>query len=220
MKSFLFKTIFLLFFATLFTTCRSEYELQCTDKNIVKVLPHAMDFFYFKTGSWWVYEEETSGEKDSVWVGLHQTKTSNATVSKRDCHCGKGKCVEEFSTSFFSSNAKGKSLYGFNIGSSLIEGEFTIMEGGNIYKNASGYRITYRDYKYDKESPTYGIYEDLDSIVVNGKTYKDILHHYYPKQDNIPDWQHEAWYARNIYLVKFRLWDGTTWNLVKYNINQ
>ncbi|MES2556446.1 MAG: hypothetical protein V4604_09870 [Bacteroidota bacterium] len=28
----------------------------------------AKDFFYFKMGSWWVYEEETSHERDSMYV--------------------------------------------------------------------------------------------------------------------------------------------------------
>jgi hypothetical protein len=204
----------------MFTTCRNESDLQCTDKNTIKILPHAMDFFFFKTGSWWVYEQEGTGKRDSIYVGYHNIQTSNAVSAKKNCGCGKGKCVQNANTSFFSDKSKDKSLYGFRIGSSLEEGDYTIMEGGSTYVNYSGYRITYQNNQYDKQSPTYGTYEDLESITVKGRIYTDILHHYYTQSDNIPDWQHEAWYARNIYLVKFRLWDGTTWNLVKYNIVQ
>ncbi|MFT4662626.1 MAG: hypothetical protein ACI8XB_002917 [Patiriisocius sp.] len=37
-------------------------ESNCEDIQGVK------DYFAFKVGSWWVYEEETSGERDSVYV--------------------------------------------------------------------------------------------------------------------------------------------------------
>ena len=212
------KIAFLLLLATIFCTCRSESELQCTNANTVRIIPHALDFFYFKTGSWWVYEEETTGERDSIWVGIDISETSNATKAKTECNCGRGKCVENKSISFFSRKANGQSLYGFRISSGLIEGNFEIGESGKIYDNPTGYRIMYINNQYLKESPGYGVFEDLSSIEVRGKTYNNILHLYYTNQTNIPDWLHEAWYARNIYLVKFRLWDETTWNLVDYHI--
>lgn len=177
-----------------------------------------MDFFFFKTGSWWVYEQENTGKRDSVYVGYHNIGTDNAVAGKRNCGCGKGKCVQIANTSFFNDKYKDKSLYGYTIMSLLEEGEYDIGEGGKVYNNPSGYRITYHNNMYDKESPSYGTYEDMPSVEVNGKTYTDILHLYYSNQDNIGDWLHEAWYARNIYLIRFRLYDGTTWNLVKYHI--
>ncbi len=48
-----------------------EYPNECVDVREVK------DYFYFKIGSYWVYEEETSGERDSVYV----IETSNDTGS-------------------------------------------------------------------------------------------------------------------------------------------
>ncbi len=48
-----------------------EYPNECVDVREVK------DYFYFKIGSYWVYEEETSGESDSVYV----IETSNDTGS-------------------------------------------------------------------------------------------------------------------------------------------
>ncbi|MGZ5245445.1 MAG: hypothetical protein ACXWD4_16100 [Bacteroidia bacterium] len=219
MKLYPFKLLVLLLPFLLFTTCDKKNYFQCTSRNTTPILDHAMDYFFFKTGSWWVYEEESSGERDSVWVGLDGIKSDESTAAKRDCNCGGGRCTQEAWVSFYSKKHDGNSIYGFRIYSDFEEDGVTdILESGRIYNNASGHRITYRGKEYNKQSPTYGTYEDLESITVKGKTYTDILHHYYTQQDNIPDWQHEAWYARNIYLVKFRLWDGTTWNLVKYNI--
>ncbi len=44
------------------TSYCSENPGACVDVRDVK------DYFYFKIGSYWVYEEETSGERDSVYV--------------------------------------------------------------------------------------------------------------------------------------------------------
>ncbi len=44
------------------TSYCSENPDDCIDVRKVK------DYFYFKIGSYWVYEEETSGERDSVYV--------------------------------------------------------------------------------------------------------------------------------------------------------
>jgi hypothetical protein len=54
----------------LFTSCKedpplpfcAEFPEQCAEIRGVK------DYFYFTEGTWWVYEEETSGERDSVYV--------------------------------------------------------------------------------------------------------------------------------------------------------
>ncbi len=40
-------------------------------------------FFYFKVGSWWVYEEETSGARDSVYVTEAVENTSNYNFDVR-----------------------------------------------------------------------------------------------------------------------------------------
>jgi hypothetical protein len=44
------------------TTCPTGGGAECEDIQNVK------NFFYFKVGSWWVYEEENSGVRDSVYV--------------------------------------------------------------------------------------------------------------------------------------------------------
>lgn len=48
-----------------------EFPDECVDVREVK------DYFYFDYGSWWVYEEENSGMRDSVYV----TETYNDTSS-------------------------------------------------------------------------------------------------------------------------------------------
>ncbi len=52
------------------TTCPTGSS-NCEDIQNVK------HFFYFKVGSWWVYEEENSGARDSVYVTLASENSNN-----------------------------------------------------------------------------------------------------------------------------------------------
>lgn len=213
-----------IFFVLLFLfSCRSESKVECNDANTIKILPHAMDFFFFKTGSWWVYEEENTKERDSIWVALNEVTTSNGPSAKYECQCGFGKCVQTAYLTFYNkefNEIEGRAYIYSKINSSFREGEYDILEGGMSVNNGYIDRMTYKHNMYVTEKYPNGIYEDLPFIEVKGKKYSDILHLYYDiaKSPNIQDWMHEAWYAKNIYLVKFRKSDSTTWNLVKYNI--
>jgi len=53
------------------TTCPTSSGAGCEDIQNVK------HFFYFKVGSWWVYEEENSGTRDSVYVTSASENPSN-----------------------------------------------------------------------------------------------------------------------------------------------
>lgn len=53
------------------TTCPTGGNSDCEDIQNVK------NFFAFKVGSWWVYEEETSGARDSVYVTSYQNNPAN-----------------------------------------------------------------------------------------------------------------------------------------------
>lgn len=52
-----------------------------TNPENCQTIFEAKDFFLFKQGSWWVYEEETSHERDSLYV----TQYANSTTYGFDC---------------------------------------------------------------------------------------------------------------------------------------
>jgi hypothetical protein len=52
-------------------------ESNCEDIQGVK------DYFAFKVGSWWVYEEETSGDRDSVYVTEYANDPTNYNFDMR-----------------------------------------------------------------------------------------------------------------------------------------
>jgi hypothetical protein len=215
--------VFLVFFGLIFSTCRKDDESFCTDDRTTQILSHQRDFFYFKTGSWWVYEEEKTGEKDSIWVAsdTHERFRGHPEIMFSD-----RRCTEQYQMSFLNKdfNNLDSSVYlQLTIASSFIRGDYVVEEVGEAV--GSGYltRIAYRNDIQDTTRYPNGHYAYLSSVDVKGKTYADILHLYYkpkPAEDKgiIQDWLHEAWYAKNIYLVKFTKSDSTTWNLIKYNI--
>jgi hypothetical protein len=65
------------------TACQKDDDIsycelhpdECVDVREVK------DYFYFKMGSWWVYEEEHTGNRDSVYVNETWTDTSSVLFS-------------------------------------------------------------------------------------------------------------------------------------------
>lgn len=46
----------------------TAHKKTCTDYGTCETAISAKEFFVFKTGSWWVYEEESSHERDSLYV--------------------------------------------------------------------------------------------------------------------------------------------------------
>ena len=54
----------------MFSTCKKKEDKQfCSNNpNECKSVLEAKDYFAFKVGSWWVYEEENSGLRDSCYV--------------------------------------------------------------------------------------------------------------------------------------------------------
>ena len=146
---------------------------------------------------------------------------NNSSAYKRECKCGFGKCSQHLYIDFANkayNPDNGKRFNGISIGSSLTYGDCAVYDGSDYCFVGSGVRMSYEGGKFKSPTDQGAILENLDSLVVKGKTFKDIIHHYYTFQTNIPDWLHEAWYARNMYLVKYRKYDGTNWSLIDYHI--
>ena len=79
------KIAFILLTLSLVFACKKDPEIpycelhpdDCVDVREVK------DYFYFKLGSYWVYEEENSGMRDSVYVTETWSDTSSVLFSTR-----------------------------------------------------------------------------------------------------------------------------------------
>ncbi len=95
MKQTALKTTFTLIVGLVFfTQCRKDKHIpfceQYPDQCIE--MEHIKDHYYFKTGSWWVYEEQNTGAIDSQWVskswsdGCKFDLVINTTLDDYDRH--------------------------------------------------------------------------------------------------------------------------------------
>ncbi|MFT6502329.1 MAG: hypothetical protein ACJASQ_002455 [Crocinitomicaceae bacterium] len=59
--------------------CKKDEPIPCqeTRNENCEDIQNVKHFFYFKVGSWWVYEEETSGDLDTVYVTEASENPSN-----------------------------------------------------------------------------------------------------------------------------------------------
>ena len=90
-------------FALFFNTCKRDgLFFKCKPENTIKIPPHAMDFFYFKTGSWWVYECEQTGYRDSLYAINNFFVVENYKGAKKECNCAWGKCFQNGGVQFYS----------------------------------------------------------------------------------------------------------------------
>ena len=219
----IFKKILFLSLTSLFLlTCKKDdSDLVCTDANTIRSPQEALDYFYFKKGTWWLYQEDSTGLTDSIWVSEDLRNSDNLASLKYHCGCGYGKCVENIIITLenrIHNSSNGTFLIKMGPTSSLTLGNADIGEYSDFYFLASGRRLKYQNYHHTQQTDNGAVIEDIDSLNVKGQVFKNLVHLYYPNQNNIPDWLHEAWYAKNIYLVKYRRFDGTNWSLIDYHI--
>lgn len=192
-----------------------------------------MDYFFFKVGTWWVYECEQSGARDSLFVYLGQIDVIKAEGAKEDCGCGWGKCFEFGATKIQSKYRDSLGLgskigYLFNhydLGSFTINhlyGTTEIKEGYEGRTDLPGYKMNYEENKYYNPTGNGGILTEYDTMTVGGHLFSNVLEYSYLKSSGggYPDWYKIAWYGKNTHLIRYIKTDGSIWNLVKWNIVQ
>lgn len=212
-------------------TCHKENwgGPKCKESNTVKIPQHALDFFYFKVGSWWVYKCLQTGERDSVWVSEDALVADKYKANKQDCNCGWGDCYQTAHTYFKSTKSENAGkilffdyLFAFSrIGVNENERLFEIRESFRLYSNSyPGYKMQYDgNNKYIPASELNAEISNLKSLEILGVTHTDILKYSFPGNPNPPDWLYEAYYAKNIHLIKYRLHsDSSEWELENFNI--
>lgn len=226
-----FKTIFLFSFITLLTfmQCRKdekeiipfceEFPEQCVDMERIK------DHYYFKTGSWWIYQEVTSHQLDSQWVSSDWESdckfdiTIKSSLDDYDRHrwthlltsaknCG---LVEKRKLAYIE-RSKGKA--GDFIGTSFIGIFYPII--GNTLNNWGG--GGYPSETYTSQlwiNNIYSEYTILNKTFVNIIEMKD----QYNMVENSQPTTH--YYAQGVGLIKKELIDSNqVWVLIDYNVEQ
>ena len=102
-------------------------------------------------------------------------------------------------------------------------GEFILSELIESFSDGSVQQNDYLLFNSPKGSDTLGIYPNpyktnLDSIEIEGVTYYDAIEvSVNPPQ--AADWTYDVVWVKDVGIVRRSIIDGTTWNLIRYHIN-
>jgi hypothetical protein len=179
------------------------------------------DHFYFKVGTYWVYEEETTGQLDSQWVSQSMLSTDacdfdydiNSSLHDYDINIwsdlltsakGCGLVPIENTTAYIKRN---KSKAGDYAGQSVLA--IFPYEVGDSIANQGGGAGNYNSIL--KTNSILHSYEEYNNVVEVSDKYNIIEN----------DQSTRSFYAKNIGLIKKELIDSNqVWNLIRYHINQ
>jgi hypothetical protein len=202
---------------------KNEEETVCTPQNTVLVPQDLKDRFFFKVGTYWIYQNIQTNETDSLWVWVSYQES----ISVNDEHYGyiKDKCYEQFATSIMSELYKSSSRYtsySISIYPKKEDGGelFGLEESTPLNNFGAIYRLENRGGQYENQE---GVeITMLDTLLTqNNIVYKNVLHLKYPTGQQTNDYLDDMYYAKNIGLVKFhRFTDTSNWELIRSHIVQ
>jgi hypothetical protein len=210
---------------------KGEYT-HCKFRKIV--IPQLVkDYFYFKVGTYWVYQNQTTQELDSQWICTSDITTRNI-YSNNKCNCYHRLCFENMKVIKLSTkendcvqnNTNTYSAYFIDVpilnnftkndyyyGWSSTKGNSTFYRNNYNIKPISG-AVFYSNGNWFG----YGL-KDTTNCVVNGVTYnnckiqRDSLHTLY-------DHYKEVLLVQNIGVVSYKDTSYTKWNLIRSYIIQ
>ena len=227
-KLTLHKTVLLLFGSVIFfavlTQCRKDPHIpfcelhpdQCVE------MKHIKDHYYFKTGSWWVYEEQNTGAIDSQWVSSSWLKSNNkefdivinSSLDDYDYHrwthlLTQAKNEDIIPKRKLAYIERSKTKAGDFIGTSFI-GIFYPVVGDSVF-NGNVYF----------ENNQLIIKEIYKNFIQNEINYNNVIC-YYEYSNETRNYQPvKTYYAEGVGLIKKELIDSNqVWVLKKYHVEQ
>jgi hypothetical protein len=188
----------------------------CTINNIVQFPQDAKSRLYFKDSSYWIYQDSIGGGKDSFWVEASKHSIYNSDFGKILYK----KCYEAYAYKLQSDyyGQTNVQLYPEHINddSTYDKEIFSVIYTVEELNYLPIYRFWMSGNKYLTNQEG-GEFDTIQNLMVKGKSY-DVLHLRNP-QNNF-DIYKDAYFARDIGLVKFIRKDNSVWELVKYKIKQ
>ncbi len=224
MKQTALKTTFTLIVGLVFfTQCRKDKHIpfceQYPDQCIE--MEHIKDHYYFKTGSWWVYEEQNTGAIDSQWVSKSWSDGCMFEITLKNS-------LNDYDNNYWTKQlTKGKGCCEVkkNDRAAFVKQNITKAGSyiGELNISAFPYKIGDSTYNYIYNIPNNHAYLITihDSLSFLNNTFYNILE-YKLNYDPIQNKQKTNYfYAKNIGLIKKELIDSNqVWLLKKYNVEQ
>ena len=212
------------------TTCQKAREKRWC-KNPIKIPQRVVDYFYFKEGTYWIYENETTHEVDSQWVyKSHFNTISPDDLQQEQCNCTGKLCYESIGVKIGSTIQKAASGNGYYL-EYLIN--FDANQVSKFTKDFYVYKMKFTgvnrttgfSYKFDNNDNWLGLSTIKDSINFNINNliftegiYQIDLSKLPTGQIYANDIYQECLLARNIGYIRFRDVNNNYWSLIRKNI--
>jgi hypothetical protein len=195
----------------------------CTNPQFCQSVLVAKDFFAFKMGSWWVYEEETSHERDSMYVTLYNNDNNSYLF---ECHIKSS--LTDYDHRYWPEyyGVNGCSTVGFVNKKCL----YVTKEKGKFQDNLGESTIFFVNYQVGDHLYTASeiSYCPDDSIVI-GHIYDSLIisaykFHNVVRVDESCSYQEgkqptKFYYTKSVGIIRKELIDSNqVWNLVNYHI--
>ena len=202
----------------------------CNKKHRVEIPQRVKDYFYFKEGTYWVYQNQKTLAIDSHWVcdsylGTKEIKGN----SNQKCHCFTGTCYENMEMKILSPTMQDCQVYDRN---KIYLRFFLTLDYNEAEKYSKNYfrfiletgRGTYGNifvsdgsWIYDGEGNIGSEKKDTSNCSISGVNFSEcILQREGP--GIIYDHYKEVLMARGIGIISYRDTSYTKWNLIRSSI--
>lgn len=170
-----------------------------------------LSYFAFPVGSWWVYEEVNTGERDSCYVILNETEVDEMFLGRKD-GCGFSYKYEQLYLSevIHNDTVNGSAMAHAPI--QKLDYYFFSHQKGAFFK------IINLELGRDTFNRELFIRDRYETLKVRGILYENVIviGQSVSSQNEFPQ---NIYYSKNVGVIRRDYTEGTQWELVKYHIN-
>ena len=195
---------------------KTEPQVICDSNNTVHIPRLAKDLFLFNPGSWWIYKNKFSEERDTFFMERISVQSLNNNKVGQGYMVKTEKCYQNFTCYYRIAKLGFISFSGYFVkpNDQILpdKSEFYLL--GYTKITDDGPHLMY--YGDSLQSPFCAI-SKLDTVTTTFGTYSNIIKFLYPPND-ILTFYTEGYYTPKIGLVKYTRYDQTEWELESYYI--
>ncbi len=226
------KIVYILFISICLTGCQKCKEKQPEPVVYTNVEPSqpVKEYCIFKPGTYWVYQDSTSGILDSVWVYQYTETTDTFEKPTNTFNICPVYLYRTFSSKYRSNNyiefnttfqiaSNSNMVLESVIDSTGYIGQYVKLHSPFINNKVMSY-ITQDNCTFLQQIPTIQLSSITYSNVIKYKHSRDFSSYYFINYQHFEN-KTNTYFAPNIGMIRKELPDSNkVWNLIRYNIVQ
>lgn len=201
-------------------TCKKQPK---TCNGLIPLHPMAYDYFVYKPGSYWIYQEEKTGELDSAWIDYYNDLDHwpYKMLGTKDCPCFKQITIVYRHSAFKSlrETQHPSAIISMQNKTNVSELVLTGIYDSMVLEERRFYGIADTG-SFSKTTASWAGSVNMLESFANNATYKKVFHLKYPRYLPTYDWLVELYQAPHVGMVCFTDSKYRVWNLIRYKAIQ